>query len=170
VALARRRAAAVRAAACACALVCALVCAAACAPRGPAIRLRAAYLVLPAGDAPAVLYFTVRNAGSVADTMIGVDTDAGAGTSMHDERRVKGTVGDMTEMVPVQFVPIAGGGDVRFAPGGLHGMVNRLTRALTRGDTVHVTIRLAHSPPVTATAHVIAYADLDTAVAPASHR
>lgn len=142
---------------------------------GPPIRVERAVFVLPIGDAPAALYFTVRNTGAAADTLVGLTVDGADKTSMHNSEQHQMPAGAMgmsamTMMVSVASVPVVAGGEVRFAPGGLHGMVERMRRPLTRGDTVRLTVRLARGQSVSATARVIAYADLDTAIAPTSRR
>lgn len=144
-------------------------------PTASGVQLEHALLVLPAGSSPAALYFTVRNAGARPDTLAGIAVEGAPHTSMHDERQGRMpdggmSMGGMTMMTPVSFVPLPAGGEVRFAPGGLHGMIDRFDGVLRRGDSVRVTLRLASGRPVAAEARVIAYADLDTAMAPAPRR
>jgi hypothetical protein len=141
----------------------------ACARPAAGVRVERAVLVLPAGTAPAPVYFTVRNDGA-ADTLTGIGVDAAAKTTMHDERRDAtpmdgAAMGGMMTMTPVAAVPLPAGGEVRFAPGGLHGMIERLDHPLARGGIVTLTLHLSSGRTVTTAAHVIAYADLDTALA-----
>jgi len=139
----------------------------ACAPAGPSVVVDRAVIVLPAGNAPAALYFTIRNNGVMPDTLLALSVDVAGRTSMHTELQHQMALGAMSIMTPVAFVPIADGSAVRFAPGELHGMVEELRRPLVRGDSVRMSARLAHGAAV-ATVHVVAYADLDSALAPPS--
>jgi protein SCO1/2 len=145
------------------------------APAVKGVRLDHALLVLPAGSSPAALYFSVRNEGPTPDTLAGIMVDGAPQTSMHDEQQSRRpgsdrSMGVMTMMTPVSAVPLPAGGDVRFAPGGLHGMIEKLDRTLRRGDSVQVTLRLASGRPASAMARVIEYADLDTMIAPSPRR
>lgn len=133
------------------------------AVRTTGVSFTRVYLVAPAGDAPAALYLVARNDGAAPDTITGLDAgDLGPASvhlSMGDAK-----AGTMM-MHAVQGVAVPAGGVVRFAPGGYHGMIGPLRRRVTRGDRVPVVIRLARGAPVSVTATVITYADVDTATA-----
>jgi protein SCO1/2 len=121
------------------------------------------YLVAPAGDAPAALYFVARNDGAAADSITALDAgDLGPASvhmSMGDAK-----AGTMM-MHAVAAVEVPSRGTVRFAPGGYHGMIGPLRRRVTRGDRIPIVVRLARGGSVPVTATVITYADVDTATA-----
>jgi protein SCO1/2 len=132
------------------------------APRS-AIEVERAYVVIPAGQAPAALYLTVRNTGSVADSLVGGTAD-GHGEFMLHESVVDKAKGLATmRMLPALAVPAHGSG--RLAPAGAHGMI-ALQGPLARGDRISLALRFARAGVVRATATVIAYADVDTATTP----
>jgi protein SCO1/2 len=132
-------------------------------PSAPAVDIERAYLVLPAGQAPAALYLAVRNTGSVADSLVGGTVD-GHGEIMLHESVVDAAKGLATmRMLPALVVPAHG--FARLAPAAAHGMVS-VQGPLMRGDRVSIALRFARAGVIRATATVIAYADVDTATAP----
>lgn len=129
-------------------------------------------IVIPAGDAPAAMYFSVRNTGSAPDTLLALSTGVATTATMHNQESRDmpmgpgGAMGAMMHMVSVPLVAIPGHSELHFSPGGYHGMLEGLRQPLVRGDTVRVTLRLAHAGEVSALARIVAYADLDSATAP----
>lgn len=141
----------------------------ACGTRDAAFVVERAAVTLPAGGAPALVFFTVRNAGAAA-TLVGVEIDAAARTTMQSttpHRMPEGSaaMGPTALLLPVPTVEIGAASALRFAPGGFTGVVEALRRPLARGDSVRLTLRLADGRSATAMARVLEYADLDTALA-----
>ena len=125
-------------------------------PPVPGVVVTRGYVVLPAGESPAALYATITNGTAVADTLTGVDATLATTVVLH---------GSMPSMAMLAELPVAAGAIERLAPGGRHGMITGLP-ALVRGDSMTLTFRFAHAGPRVMWAHVIAYADVDTAAPP----
>lgn len=132
----------------------------------PTLTIERAYLVIPIGDAPAALYFTARNRGATADSVVGVEVPGAGTASLHEHQHDMAT-GNM-RMVPVAAYPIAAGAMLRLAPGGAHVMIEKPARSYARGERFRLLVRFAHGGIVPAEVSVITYADLDSATAPAS--
>jgi copper(I)-binding protein len=79
---------------------------------------------------------------------------------MHDQV----TRGGMTRMTAVLYVVIPAHGEVRFAPGGRHLMLEGLTRSIGAGDTIALTFTFARTGDVSARSRVVTYSDLDAAL------
>ena len=71
----------------------------------------------PPAQKAAAGYMTIRNAGTQADSLIGIRAD-GPAAGLHETREE----GGVARMAPVATIEIPGGGEVAFAPGGLHVM------------------------------------------------
>ena len=125
-----------------------------------------AYVVIPAGQGPAALYFVATNPFATADTIVSIGTEAIGPATLHQsmQDKVAGTV----HMMPVAALEVPARGSARLAPGGYHGMIAPLARPLVRGERVALTVRFAQAGVVRAEATVITYADVDTATAPNS--
>ena len=78
------------------------------------------------------------NAG---DTLTGATTPAAQAISLH-RMIMNGNVMEMRQLQSVQLPP---GQPVKFAPGAMHLMLERLRHPLHRGDTIHLTLELAHA-------------------------
>jgi len=130
----------------------------------PTATIERAYVVIPAGQGPAALYFVANNPFAMTDTIVAVGTEAIGPSSLHMsmEDKAAGTM----RMMSVSTLEVPAHGSVRLAPGGYHGMIGPLTRPLVRGERVALTVRFEHAGIVRADATVITYADLDTATAP----
>lgn len=126
------------------------------APKAPplaALAVTRAYVVLPAGSSPAALYATLANGTAVADTLTAVELGDHA-VMLH-----------AADMTMVSALPVAAGATERLLPGGRHGMINAFD-GHARGDSLPLTFRFARGGAVVVKAHVIAYADVDTAAPP----
>ncbi|MBX7119112.1 MAG: copper chaperone PCu(A)C [Gemmatimonadaceae bacterium] len=84
-------------------------------------------------------YLTVRNGTAVADTIVGVASDAAASTDLHESMESHG----MMHMASLAAVPVAAGDSVVFAPMGKHVMLTGTTRGLAAGDTIALTLRFS---------------------------
>jgi len=127
----------------------------------PATVLGALEIYRPMAPAPAAgdqasVYLTVRNTGTAPDTLTGLATEGAAGGSLPSSEIRDGTA----RMTPVEPQPAPPGGYLILEPGGLHGMLTGLTRRLTPGDTLDVTITFARAGSVVVRVPVISYADL----------
>jgi copper(I)-binding protein len=81
-------------------------------------------------------YLTIANTGKAADTLIGVDTPAAKSASVHRSA----LAGEVMTMRPVTALAIAPGQTVSLRPGGDHIMLVGLTRALSQGEKIPVTL------------------------------
>jgi mono/diheme cytochrome c family protein len=140
---------------------------ASCTP-APSVQVERAVLTVPTRFAPASLYFTLRNVDAAPVTVIGVDVD-GAGESTLQTtaaHRMPGTGNEdpMVMLMPVDSVPVPSGASQRFAPGGYVVVARRLAPPPVAGDSVRFTIRLGSGATVRASARVLPYAALDTAL------
>ncbi|MBX3174248.1 MAG: copper chaperone PCu(A)C [Gemmatimonadaceae bacterium] len=86
--------------------------------------------------ANAAVYFTLGNAGSVADTLKGVASEAAELTQMHISMQHNRTM----HMSEVTALPVPADDSVQFKPLGAHVMLTRLRRPLVAGDTVVTTL------------------------------
>jgi protein SCO1/2 len=129
-----------------------------------ALRVTRAYLVIPVGDAPAALYFSVRNEGAAADSVVGVEV-AGAGQASLHEHEHDMKSGAM-RMVPATSYPVGAQGVLQLAPGGAHVMIEKPARLFTRGEKLRGLVRFGRAGSVPVDVTVITYADLDSATAP----
>ncbi len=82
-----------------------------------------------------VVYFSVMSMGG-ADRLLRVATPVADHAELHQSMES----GGMSQMRPVDAVPIAAGATVSFAPGGLHVMLIGLKHALKEGDSFPLTL------------------------------
>lgn len=133
------------------------------------MRVEHALVTLPVGDTPPTTYFTVHNAGVLADSLLGVTADVAVRVTMHTQQQHRMPMGGrgsvlMSLMAPVTAVAIPAGGEVQFAPGGLRGTLEAIRRPLVRGDSVRMTLYFTGGRSTTTVARVITYAELDSAL------
>ena len=105
--------------------------------------------IAPAGAETVAIYFTVRNQGAAIDTLRSITSPAGA-ISLHE------TMSGNAMMSPLSSVAVPANGDITFAPGQRHGMLEHFSRPLAVGDTLtldfdfarsgHVVVRTAIRP------------------------
>jgi len=110
----------------------------------------------PVAGATAALYLTLLNAGSDADTLVGLSAEAAAAASLHETR----VEGGLTTMRPLKGVPLPPGTTVRMRPGGIHGMLEGLDPVPGAGGTVRITLEFRAGGRVTVAARVVPYAEL----------
>jgi copper(I)-binding protein len=129
-----------------------------------------AYVVVPAGNAPAVMYFSIYNGTDAPDTLLSVSLPSLSDhVEMHQEMK-HSTNGDgpaieMVHMMPVKSVAIPAKSDVAFSPGGQHVMIHNLKQPIAAGDSIPVTFQFAKAGTLQGNAAVITYSDVDTATA-----
>lgn len=121
------------------------------------IQVTGGYLRQPANRINAAVYLTVRNTGDAPDTLLSVNTGAGATASLHSE------AGD--SMQPATGgLPVPAHGSLVLAPGKGHVMIEGLYGPLLAGQTVNLSLTFARAGQVVATATVIGV----TSAAPSS--
>lgn len=84
-------------------------------------------------------YFTMRNDGDTAVSLIGIRTDACGMAMLH--RTSSG--GGMASMSDVESVPLAPHETVKFAPGGYHVMCMEPSAAVRPGKSVTMTLKFS---------------------------
>lgn len=119
-------------------------------------------LVTPAPGSPAVFYLAVANPTGAADTVVTVRVTGSDSAQMH---KTMAMGNGMEGMAPVAALPLPAHDTVHFAPGGLHVMVFGLPGAVQAGDSAQVTVGFLHAGEVTHWAHVVTYAQVDSAIA-----
>ncbi|HXC24732.1 MAG TPA: copper chaperone PCu(A)C, partial [Gemmatimonadaceae bacterium] len=97
-----------------------------------ALTIAGVYLVTPAGDAPAAMYFTIENTGPTTDTLTGVHVAGVTAAELHTEvmspmphspRQPMSPAMpamNMATMVATPAVPVPAHSTLRLAPGGRH--------------------------------------------------
>jgi periplasmic copper chaperone A len=138
-------------------------------PAAPLVACLAALLAVGAraADAPAALsaqdawiratpgdvaaaYLTVHNSGTQPLAIIGVRSPRAAQAMIHETTLANG----QSRMRPHERLEVRAGETVRFAPGGLHIMLQGLTRPLTPGEEVPLVLLLEGGASVTVVARV----------------
>jgi len=84
------------------------------------------------------IYFILSNHSAEADELVGASSDASESVEIHESSMAEGT--DVMQMNQVFSVPLERGAEVTFAPGGLHIMLVNLSRELTVGENVELTL------------------------------
>lgn len=123
------------------------VLAAACAPtetpQGRAVT--AAWARAADSGATGGAYLTIVNHDSVTVELVSVATaPLAASAEVHESMQHDG----MSHMMPRTSVSIGARDSLVMAPGGMHVMLNQLTRALTAGDSVPLTVRFSNGDSV----------------------
>jgi copper(I)-binding protein len=126
------------------------------------LRLSPAYLVEPAGDAPAAMYFTVRNTGTRADTLVSVSVQGFTTSQLHETTPSHGGHGGGSMMMHTAIFPIASRDSLVLAPGRRHVMLTGPQKAVKRGERITAIVTFRNAGPVTYAAQVVAYAQLDS--------
>lgn len=108
----------------------------------------------PGGDVAAA-YLTLQNKSSQVVSIVGVRC-ACAGHAMIHESSVRN---GQSTMRPREPLPVAAGATLRFTPGGLHIMLQGLTRALTPGEEVPLELLLEGGGSLSVRARVRALGD-----------
>ncbi|MFM2130329.1 MAG: hypothetical protein RL477_1875 [Pseudomonadota bacterium] len=85
---------------------------------------------------PGGAYLTIVNKGTTADRLLRAETPVAAMCELH--RSIMD--GGMMRMTPIEAIEIPPGGEVKFAPGGLHLMLMGLREPLAAGKPVPLTL------------------------------
>lgn len=104
----------------------------------------------PGAESTAAGYVTLVNRGAERDALVAASADAAARVELHQTRSMSG----MMMMEPVEKVELAPGGRVELKPGSYHLMLIGLTRALTPGQTVTLTLQFERAGRLTTRAEV----------------
>lgn len=94
---------------------------------------------------PGGAYLTLANKGAVPDRLTAAESPVAGRVELHRSFRE----GGMMRMARVEAVDIPAGGEVRFAPGGLHIMLMDLKAPLTAGTKVPLTLVFENAGRVT---------------------
>jgi hypothetical protein len=116
----------------------------------PMLAVTDAWMRATPGTEVAAVYLTVRNNGPVAVTIVGARSPLAQAAMIHETQLV-GTQSTMRASAQLILAP---GQTLRFAPGGLHVMLHRLTRAPAAGDAVPLQLLLKDGGTLAVTAHV----------------
>jgi len=133
----------------------AAVLAVACAPAGrggEAIEVSDAYLAEPVSGDVAAAYVTIRNRGTVPDTLVGARTPIAGMVHLH---RMAGM--GRTEMRVLDAAEVPAGGQLQLRPGSLHLMLMNLSLLPRAGDTVQVTLLLRRAGEIALRVPVVSY-------------
>ncbi len=116
---------------------------------GDVVVAEAEVRIAPAAATSAAVYWELRHLGTVPDTLLAVTSDAGD-ASMHRSA----SAGGLIRMEPVTLVEVLALRPTRFAPGGLHVMLDHFARPMAVGDTITLMLRFARGDTVTVRAPV----------------
>ncbi|WP_306521857.1 copper chaperone PCu(A)C [Gemmatimonas sp.] len=122
--------------------VLAAACSAPAAPQGRTIT--AAWARSADSGATGGAYLTIVNADSVAVELVGASSPVATSVEVHESMQHDG----MSHMMPRASVSIGARDSLVMAPGGLHVMLNQLTRALTAGDSLPLSLRFSNGDSV----------------------
>ena len=113
-------------------------------------------------SATMAVYAIIANVSPAADTLYAIETDLARSASIH------GTMdhGQGKMMMPVPGFVIPPGDVVRLMPGATHVMLEGLRQMPAPGDTVPVTFVFRRAGRVTTNASVLAYDQMEKALAP----
>ncbi len=121
--------------------------------------LRISQVVIPApppGADATSAFLVVENAGDTSVVIDGVSADGVRAVRIHE------TIGG--QMQRLDQVAVPPGTRIRFAPGGIHLMMEGLAGVLSRGDTVALSLTLTTGETMTILAPVLRYGEAVRAV------
>jgi len=128
-----------------------------CSPKEPDrtledIEVSDAYAVEPVSSEVTAVYLTIRNHGTVPDTLLGARTPIAAMVSLH---RMGGLGGAVMRAQAGAEVPA--GGQLQLRPGGLHLMLMNLASLPHAGDTVDITVEMRRAGAIALRVPVVSY-------------
>lgn len=126
-----------------------LVASAASAQAAPLLAQSAWIRAIPGSDVAAV-YVTLRNLSTKPITVTGVQTSIASHAMIHETS----VQGGLSRMRAHEQLVIPGGETIRLEPGGLHVMLQGLTRPLSVGQSVPLVLVLADGGTLQVTASV----------------
>ena len=116
----------------------------------PALTVTDAWVRVTPGAEVAAAYLTLHNGGPQPVNIVGVSSPLAAVAMIHETR----LVGTQSTMRAREELVVAAGATLRFAPGGLHVMLQGLSQALKPGDTVPLLLLLDGGRTLAVTARV----------------
>ena len=143
-------------------------CASAALTSAPKILVTSARAPLPASPQVGATYLTIKNESSQPDVLVSATSDAASQTMVHHD-----VVNGMTEtMVPAGPLTIGPGKSLVLAPGGYHIMLMDLTRRLSVGEVIHITLDFRRAGEIEVTVPVVplvAGSSVDATMPPGMH-
>jgi periplasmic copper chaperone A len=114
--------------------------------RGEPMEIREAWARPADSGSTGGAYFSVTNRDTVSHDITGIVTVDAASAELHETMEHEG----MTHMMARPSITIARDSTLVMKPGGLHVMLHALTRAVSAGDTIHLSLTLddGHRVPV----------------------
>ncbi|MGE0224843.1 MAG: copper chaperone PCu(A)C [Acetobacteraceae bacterium] len=91
------------------------------------------------------VFMTLHNTASQPDKLVSVSSPICRTTEIHTTIKE----GDVMRMRPVDAIDVPPGGMTELRPGGMHVMLIGLSKPLTQGSMVPLTLTFEHSAPVT---------------------
>ncbi len=98
---------------------------------------------------PGAAYLVIQNNGA-ADKLVSVTSDVAQTIELHQSMES----GGMMQMSPLPNIEVPANGKVELQPGGFHMMLMGLTRPLTVGDKVQLTLNFEKAGKIPVTAEV----------------
>ena len=114
------------------------------------------FAVAPVGGGAATAYPVIRSTVALVDTIVSLTSPDAESVHVHRTERE----GGLLVMRRVENLPIPPGTPVRMAPGGLHLMLEGLTRPLRPGDTITLRLQFRLQGPRTVQLPVLAYEEV----------
>jgi len=105
----------------------------------------------PPGQDTAAVYLTIENIGRQGDVLLGAESPAARGASLHATVQNSGIL----SIRALESVTIPPGATVAFAPGGRHVMLTGLHAPLKAGAAVTLTLNFLKAGPVSASVTVV---------------
>jgi copper(I)-binding protein len=102
------------------------------------IRISGGFAYEPIIPSSGAAYFTVKNVGAVADTLLGISSSAAAGAMLHG--------GQMAHLAALE---IPAGGAITLRSGETHVMLSDFKTVPAAGDSLPLTLQFAHAGSVT---------------------
>jgi copper(I)-binding protein len=121
----------------------------------PLLTAQDAWIRATPGSDVAAAYLTLHNTAAHAVSIVGVRCACAGHAMIHESTISNG----QSTMRPREPLAIAAGATLRFAPGGLHIMLQGLTRALTPGEQVPLELLLEGGGSLGVSARVRALGD-----------
>jgi copper(I)-binding protein len=112
---------------------------------GP-LRIEQPWSRTPPQAPAAAVYFTLKNTGQKADTLLGVSTPRAGEAMLHQSMQNGNT---MTMREADHGVALPPGAAVRFKPGGLHVMLMALKKPLASVERFPLTLHFANAGKIT---------------------
>ena len=133
----------------------ALLCSALASAQTRTLSAQDAWVRATPGSDVAAAYLTLHNAGTQPVVVVGVRCACASHAMIHESTLSNG----QSSMRPREPLAIAAGATLRLAPGGLHIMLEGLTRALTPGEQVPLELLLDGGNSLSVSARVRALGD-----------